>query len=173
MAIVEAVRPDEALAREAARGDRGAFELLVRRHAGPLLAFCRGIVRDGSEAEDRVQEAFVKAYRALSRFDPARPFASWLYKIAQNVCRDALRGRKEASLPPGHPAPRPPLAGDALGRLDDALEVLPAKHRMVLHYKYRLGMNAAEIAAQLGLSHEDVRVTLHRAIRTLRERMSP
>lgn len=171
MATAQAVRPDETLALEAARGDRRAFEELVRKYAGPIAAFCREIVRDAAEAEDRAQEAFLRAYRGLGTFDPARSFSSWLYRIAQNVCIDALRGRPETA--PEARTDRPPLTSDALGRLDDALERLTAKQRLVLHYKYRLGLNAAEIAAQAGLSHEDVRVTLHRAIRALRERMSP
>ena len=170
MAITAALRPDETLALEAARGDRRAFEELVRKYAGPIAAFCRDIVRDAAEAEDRAQEAFLRAYRGLATFDPSRPFSSWLYKIAQNACIDALRARPE---PPPAPAPEGrPLGSDALGRLEAALEGLTAKQRMVLHYKYRLGLNAAEIAAQLGITHEDVRVTLHRAIRALRGRMS-
>ena len=56
--------------------------------------------------------------------------------------------------------------------VDRAMEDLPGKYRAVLHYKYELGFNAAEIAEQLGMSHENVRVCLHRAIRSLRERMS-
>lgn len=165
------VRTDEQLARDAARGRRDAFEALVRKHTGPLLSFCRRLVRDRAEAEDRVQETFLKAYRKISTFDPARSFASWLYKIAQNVCIDALRSG--GSLPKSAPGTVPPLAGVDDGRLETAVAALPAKVQAILHYKYRLGFNAAEVAAQLGLSHEDVRVSLHRAIRALREKLSP
>ena len=66
----------------------------------------------------------------------------------------------------------PPIPSDDGGQLDGAVAALPEKHRAILHYKYGLDMNAAEIAEQMGLSHSDVRVSLHRAIRTLRERLA-
>ena len=66
-----------------------------------------------------------------------------------------------------------PISSVDTVRLEEAIRELPEKHRIILHHKYRRGLNAAEIAAELGLTHEDVRVCLHRAIRRLRERMNP
>ena len=163
-------RSDESLAREASRGRRDAFDALVHRHAAPLLSFCRGLVGDRAEAEDRVQETFLKAYRKISTFDSRRNFASWLYRIAQNTCIDALRSG--GLLREAGPARSSPIEGADHGRLEGAIASLPPKHQAILHYKYRLGCNAVQIAEQLDLSHQDVRVCLHRAIRALREKLS-
>lgn len=171
MSLMTAERPDADLAREAASGDRDAFAALVRRHGAALYAFCRRIVRDAAEAEDRVQEAFVKAYRSLGAFDPACRFEGWLYRIAQNACIDALRRREPTEPLPPDPVAAPLSEVDA-GRLEEAIGELSAKQKVILHHKYRRGLNAAEIAAEMGLTHEDVRVCLHRAIRRLRERLS-
>ena len=169
MIVIAARRTNEVLALSAARGNRDAFEELVRRHTPSLLAFCRRFSRDRAEAEDRVQDAFIKAYRNLSKFDPSRSFVSWLYKIAQNACLDGIRTRESAR--PASGGGGQPISSDGEGRLDGAVASLPEKHRAILHYKYGLDMNAAEIAAQMGLTHSDVRVCLHRAIRMLRERL--
>lgn len=167
---------DEVLAVRAARGDVAAFEALVRRHAGPLLAFCRRVVGNADEAEDRAQEAFMRVYKALDRFDPTRRFSSWLYRIAQNACVDALRARREwTSLDDSvEPAARPsaPLPAELPPGLDDALRALPARQRAVLHLKYALGLDAIEIAERMEMTPGNVRVVLHRAIRTLREQLA-
>lgn len=166
---------DEALAARAARGDHAAFEALVQRHAGPLLAFCRRLLGDATEAEDKVQEAFMRAFRHLDRFDASRRFGSWLYRIAQNACVDALRARREwAPLdevdPPGRAAP---LTAEASPALTRAVSELPARQRAVVHLKYTLGLDALEIAERLDMTPGNVRVVLHRAIKTLREALSP
>lgn len=163
---MEKGRTDEELAAQAAEGNPQAFAALVRKYSAPLLSFCAHLLRDPAEAEDRVQEALLKAYANLDLFEPTGKFSSWLFKIAQNGCIDALRARKQwEALAEDPPAP----AGRSVG-LEVALESLPAKHRAVLQYKYQFGFSTAEIAQQLDTSPEDVRICLHRAIRRLRER---
>ena len=107
-------RTQEALAQRAARGDREAFEELVRLHTPSLLSFCQRFSRDRSEAEDRVQETFIKAHRNLPKFDSSRRFVSWLYKIAQNTCVDAIRSR-EPELPLSREV-HPPISSDDDGK---------------------------------------------------------
>lgn len=175
--VLEAEDTDEALAVRAARGDHAAFEALVRRHAGPLLGFCRRLLRDPVEAEDEVQEAFLRAFRGLDRFDPSRRFSSWLYRIAQNACVDALRARREwtpldAEVEPADPSAPAALGADASPHLTRVVSDLPARQRAVLHLKYTLGLDALEIAERLDMTPGNVRVVLHRAIKLLRERLS-
>lgn len=83
---------DAKLARRAAAGDEPAFNQLMRRHKGALFAFARRHVGDPEAARDIVQESFVSAWKALDRYDPTRPFPTWLRAIALNKCRD--RGRR-------------------------------------------------------------------------------
>jgi len=158
--------PDEDLARAAGEGNLAAFEMLTRRYSGPLLLFCTHLLRDSAASEDVVQETFLRVYVNLRRYDPARRFATWIYSIAHNLCRDALRvrGRETPGLRPDLAAsagPEPDAIQDYVGRL-------PAKHRAILFQKYRLGLNATEIAERLGLTAADVRTSLHRVLKVLR-----
>jgi len=176
MGIAALAPSDEQLAARAADGDRSAFETLVRRHAGALLAYCRRLMQDDAEAEDRVQEAFLKAYAHIDRYSPGRRFGPWLFTIAHHTCIDALRTRK-AWAPLGEADPpaaedRRPLVRDDLEALEPALAALDPRARAVLHCKYTLGLSAPEIAARLEMTPGNVRVVLHRAIKTLRGRLT-
>jgi RNA polymerase sigma-70 factor (ECF subfamily) len=84
---------DGELALLAASGDRRAFEALVERHAGLLLSVLEQRVGDHHQAHDLAQEVWLKVYRAIGRFRPDGSFRSWLFTIAFNHLRDALRGR--------------------------------------------------------------------------------
>ncbi len=173
MVTMTAQQDDTALARRAAGGDRAAFEQLVGRYTGPLLELCRQLLRDRSAAEDVVQETLLRLFQHLPGHDPQKRLGAWLYKVAQNLCFDLLRKRKRIRpLPEVEPQAAAPLDGPDCERLDGAIAQLCPKYRAVLHYKYRLGMNAREIAEQLDLRPADVRVCLHRAIRILRERLT-
>lgn len=174
MIFVSTADSDETLADQAIRGSREAFEQLVRRYAAPILAFCRHLLQDGAEAEDRTQEAFTKAYQKIGQFDSSGKFASWIFKIAQNCCIDTLRARKAWEPVEDRPAPEShePYS-ERLDNLERILAKLPARYRMVLHYKYRVNLTTEEIARQLDTSPENVRVCLHRAIRLIRERLAP
>ena len=132
------------------------------------------ILGNRDDAREAVQEAFLKAFKNLHRFDPSYRFSSWLTKIAQNSCLDSLRARKAwAPMPEQEPAAKAePLRLDHADELEEALNELPGKYRAILHSKYTLGMNATEIGQQLDMTPQNVRVCLHRAIKSLRARMS-
>ena len=157
--------PDEDLARAAGDGNLVAFEALTKRYSGPLLLFCSHLLRDSAAAEDAVQEAFLRIFVNLRRYDSSRRFSSWIYSIAHNLCRDALRLRGRETTAGGLETAASAPAGDSL---QDYLGRLPAKHRAILFQKYRLGLNATEIAERLGLSAADVRTSLHRVLKVLR-----
>ncbi|MBN1238249.1 MAG: RNA polymerase sigma factor, partial [Gammaproteobacteria bacterium] len=149
-----AVQTDVALvARVVATDDRVAFELLVRRHQSPLRNFLRRLTHeDASRADDLAQEAFIKAYRALSDFRGEASFRSWLYSIAYRVFLNDERGR--------HPhtefdeAVHSPVI-DSTSRYDDltdierALAGLTPRQRAVFDLHYRKGMAHGEIALTL------------------------
>jgi RNA polymerase sigma-70 factor (ECF subfamily) len=85
---------DRELVRKAQRGDKEAFEELVRRHQNRVFAVARGILKRQEDVEDVSQQVFVKAYFALKKFDQRSAFTTWLYKITVNECWDLLRKRK-------------------------------------------------------------------------------
>jgi len=156
----------EALAARAAHGDREAFEQLVHRFQRRIYAFAYRYVRDANEAEDLVQEVFLRLYRKLGRFDPRRPFEPWLWRVAANVCANYLDKHR----------PRPAaLEGDSdLGtasppalleetRLGAALTRLPPAYRLLLALHYQADMPVAEIAETLGATEATVKSRLFRA----------
>lgn len=178
-------RSDEALAVEARRGSEEAFRLLVERYERPVYGLLLRIVRRPETAEDLAQEAFLKAYRALGRFDPERKFSSWLFKIAHNSALDALRreGHPLLSLdapladgddPPELPAdpkaenPFARAAGRDLGRaLDSALRGLRPQYREILLLRFVEELSYEEIAEVLEVPLGTVKIHLFRARRDL------
>jgi RNA polymerase sigma-70 factor (ECF subfamily) len=176
---------DAELARRAAAGDEPAFSQLMRRHKGALFAFARRHVGDPEAARDIVQESFVSAWKALGRYDPARPFPTWLRAIALNKCRD--RGRRllvrrlvlgERSIDaPGAPdyadrGPDPEAQAERaqrLARLEAAIARLPAqlKEPLILTYLEDYSQQAA--ADLLGVSVKTVETRVYRARKRLTE----
>lgn len=168
---------DEDLARRARAGDAPAFDALVRRHAGRVRGMCERLLGARPEADDAAQEAFLRAWRGLQGWDPARAFLPWLARIAQRAAIDQLRARRDwagvEDDPPG-PDAAPALDlddRDDLARVRAAAAALPPRQRAVLQARYELGLDAAEVAAQLDMTPGAVRVTLHRAIHALRARL--
>ena len=156
----------EALAARAAHGDREAFEQLVHRFQRRIYGFAYRYVRDPDEAEDLVQEVFLRLYRKLGRFDPRRPFEPWLWRVAANVCANYLdkhRPRPEAL--EGDPdlgtASPPALLEET--RLGAALTRLPPAYRLLLALHYQADMPLAEIAETLGATEATVKSRLYRA----------
>ena len=89
-----ALQSDGDLVRRAQAGDREAFGVIVRRYQRRVFAVGIRMLRNRSDAEDLVQETFLRAYRALDRFEPDRPLAPWLYRIATNRALSSLGRRR-------------------------------------------------------------------------------
>ena len=157
----------EALAARAARGDGEAFEQIVHRFQRRIYGFAYRYIRDADEAQDLVQEIFLRIYRKLGRFDPRRPFEPWLWRVAANVCANYLDRRAPRAaaldgddLSGGTTAP-PALLEET--RLGAALTHLPPNYRLLLALHYQADMPLAEIAGTLGLSEMTVKSRLYRA----------
>ncbi|HET6651005.1 MAG TPA: RNA polymerase sigma factor [Nocardioides sp.] len=162
-------------------GDADAYADLVRRHA-PVAVRTAALLGAGPDAEDVVQEAFVKAYVALDRFRSGSPFRPWLLRIVANETRNLHRaaGRRAAREQRAWAAAEPLLlAGDepaesALGdvrrsTLVAGLSRLSAQHRQVVTCRYLLDLDEAETAAVLGWPRGTVKSRLHRALSALRD----
>lgn len=162
------------LAAAARNGDRGAFEALIRREKAGLYAFVRRYVGDADDAYDVVQDAFVAAWRALGRYDPARSFPVWLRAIALNKCRDHGRRAKVRRLLTTAFASEPPIPvarenEPDLVRLDAAIARLPALYKDPLLLTTAGGLSTAEAAQALRTSPKAVEMRLYRARRQLAE----
>lgn len=149
---------------------------LYERHARRILAYCRRRLPNREEAEDAVQQTFINAYRGLQRGTTPRSESAWLYKIAENVCRERRRaawrrGRIELAHDPEGieraAAPAPESEHDELAGLADALSKLaPNQQRAILLREWQ-GLSYREIAAELGVTQAAVETLLFRARRTL------
>jgi RNA polymerase sigma-70 factor (ECF subfamily) len=173
----ESARPDEAEAVAAClRGDRSAYELLVKRYAPRAVTAARAILGDASLAEEAAQEAFVGAYRALGRLDVHEPFYPWLYRVLKSVCLSArARRRAEPSSldAPGRPssdgASAATARGDVRERLFAAMRTLSEPHREILRLAHFDALSYKEIAACLALPVGTVMSRLWAARRALRQ----
>jgi RNA polymerase sigma-70 factor (ECF subfamily) len=165
----------------ACEGDLDAYEQLVHLHQ--QLAFRTALVlaRNAGDAEEAAQDAFVKAWRALARFDRSRPFRPWLLAIVANEARNRRRsaGRRQAlvvraaaSQPAdASAAPSPEVAllvAERHAALAAALERLDERDRQVIACRYLLELTEAETAAALGCRAGTVKSRLSRALERLR-----
>ena len=177
---VVAVTDDEQLVRAAQAGDHAAFEELVRRHADRLRAVVRRLVDSAHDADEVTQEAFLRAWRAIDRFEGGATFSTWLYRIAVN---EAHRRRER------HPSPkretsldeqaiepresRPGPAGEAEHNalrtaLERAIAELHPDLRAPLVLRDIEGLSTAEAAAVMQLGEAAFKSRLHRARLTVR-----
>lgn len=175
---------EQDLIERAKSGDVAAFEALVQIHGPIALRVAFLVVGDQTEAEDVTQEAFVKAYHAISRFRVNAPFRPWLLRIVRNQALNQRRrrGRQErlslrlASDPvSGGAAPSPEttvIIGADRQAVLDAVNELPARYRQVVAHRYLLGLSEAETAAALGIPTGTVKSRTARALARLEHALS-
>ena len=169
---------DSELVRECLGGKMESYRALMDRYRDHAMAIAVNILANREDAEDACQEAFLKAYRNLGRFDANRSYKNWFYALLSNHCLDLIRKRKRfkgflGSFKYEHPvavaAPRTSSA--SFEELDFRyLRPLPPKQRTALFLWSQEGYSAAEIAAVLGCTPNTAGVHLHRArvkLRTL------
>src|SRR5215470_9392988 len=176
--------------------DHPAFAALAERHRRELHVHCYRMLASFDEAEDAVQETFLKAWRGLSGFDGGPQFRAWLYRIATNVCLDMLRSSSRRTSASSHPEvpwlqPYPDLLLDQAAPSDEqpesvaisretislaflaALQVLPPRQRAALVARDLLGWPASETASALGTSVAAANSALQRARATMQAHLPP
>src|SRR5678816_4004522 len=166
---------DEEVVSRILEGDTPLFEVLMRRHNERVFRAARAILRDEREAEDVMQEAYVRAYAHLNQFDGRAQFSTWLTKIAvyEALARVRSRGRYElmderpleASMPiQSSPDPERETFGRELGKLiESAVDNLGDGYREVFMLRQVEGMSTSETAAVLGVSEAAVKTRVSRA----------
>ncbi|MFC2031743.1 RNA polymerase sigma factor [Chloroflexota bacterium] len=171
----------ETLIRRCRRGDNLAIEALVRRYQNYVYRLCYLVMRTEQDAEDMTQETFIRACRALPRFEirEGTSFEAWLYRIAVNCCRSRMRRKWYQVLPWPDPAPRlvaEPEAqpdrvlerGERRNEILDVVHSLGEKHRIVVILRYYAGLSNEEIARALNIPSGTVRSRLHTARKRLK-----
>ncbi len=173
-------KTDEELAREARAGSRRSFEELALRYKRRLFVYFRPRLGSDQDAEDLVQETFLKLYRNIRNYDPAHRFSTWLYTSANRLAISSYRrkrtaagrlGAEVADVPAGLAAQ---TAGEARSTgLWDAAGTLGGNQYRVLWLRYGEDLTIEEIAASIGKSRLAVRLLLHRARTNLMKRVGP
>jgi RNA polymerase sigma-70 factor, ECF subfamily len=181
--------PDEEVVRRVLQGETALFELIMRRYNQRLYRVARAILRDDAEAEDVMQDAYVRAYEHLAQFAGRSQFATWLTRIAihEALARSRRRRRTEqlgandgsevaangeANLEARTLNPEQQLSVAELGRaLEDAILSIPDQYRLVLMMRDVEQLNTEETAAALALTEENVKVRLHRARAMVRKNL--
>lgn len=163
-------------------GDLAAFEQLIELHERRVITLAWRLLGNREDARDAAQEAFLRLYKHLGKFDPARDFAGWLYRIVVNVCRDQQRKRRtdhsslEAELAAGtllepasrHNTEEAALLAEEQALLARALATLTEKERAALVLRDLEGLPSDEVAAILGSSQSTVRSQISAARAKLR-----
>jgi RNA polymerase sigma-70 factor (ECF subfamily) len=174
---------DDVLVARAQAGDRSAFDMLVRRHIARITMVARALLRNRADADDLVQDAFVRAFDRLYTLDVSRGgFGRWLTRIVTNTGLNALKARRVRRAEPVHlisglvsPGPEPDEAAEQeeIRRyFRQALAELSPRQRAIVTLYEVEGVPTAEIAAQLEMKPETVRWHLHKAREVLRTALS-
>ena len=168
------MRSDEDLMAAVASGDETALTALIDRYAANVHAYLLRHCGNREDADDLLQETWVRVARSARSFDTARRFRSWIYGIATNLTRDLFRRRmtRERALRDlaTHPPAAPRTDSVDRGELRERIAELPENMRAVLLLRYYEGMSEAEMAEILDIPRGTVKSRLHAALRRLRGR---
>ncbi len=169
---------ESTLIRRAANGDAAAWEPLVLAHQQPVFRLSYLLLGDSDEAEDIAQETFLRAWKHLKRFDPARPLRPWLLSIAANSARNRLRsaGRYLAALTRAFREQPKPVLPDELSaqntesnELWRAVQQLDLADQQIVYLRYFLDLSVSETGEVLQIAEGTVKSRSSRALERLRK----
>jgi len=167
----------------AAAGDEVAFELLTEIYRPVLMSLAMRMLRNADDANDAVQEALVKAFRAIGDFDPERPLKPWLCRICTNCCVDAVRARRHSGdsldqheyMLADESTEVDTCAAGAIceGQVMAAIDRLPDKYRRIIQMRHFRHMDVNEIAVELDKPEGTIKSWLFRARAMLKRDLQP
>lgn len=175
---------------QARAGDSDGFRALVERHSRGMFRLAYRMTSNEQDAEDVVQEAFLRAFRRLDQYDERARFSSWLFRITANCAYDALRARKRRDeeqwpestdgsetpldFPTADPAPdRLMLSVEIRRRVGVAMSRMSAQEKAAFVLRHFEGMSIAEIGASLELEASAAKQSVLRAVRKVRLVLDP
>ncbi|HXA68678.1 MAG TPA: sigma-70 family RNA polymerase sigma factor [Bryobacteraceae bacterium] len=171
-------------------GDSDAFRLLVEQHSRAVFRLAFRMTGNEQDAEDVVQETFLRAYRQLDKYEARASFSTWLYRIASNYSLDLIRMRKRhedkrergkaeerdilQTLPVNTPGPdRIVYSSQVQERVKEALNELSAQERTAFVLRHFEGMSIDEIGETLGTGTNATKHSIFRAVQKLRRSLEP
>jgi len=181
---------DDALVRSVLSGDKDAYGVLVARHGESMFRVAFRITESESDAEEIVQEAFLRGYRGLAEFESRADFRTWIYRIAVNCAFQVLKRRKsEAAVPiaeefdedrPGIQVPDRSAGPERLlldreieHRRHAAMEKMTPDERLAFVLRHLEGRSTEEIAAALDITPNNAKQAVFRAVQKMRRSLAP
>ena len=168
-----------ALLGKVAAGDAAAARQLVGQHLGPIVRFAFRMLGDAAEAEDIAQETFLRLWKEAPRWEPRAALATWLHRVAHNLCVDRLRANRGLALEsvperqdPGDHAPALIEAHQRTQAVAAALAELPERQRAAIALVYHEGLKNQQAAEILRVDVDGLESLLARARQTLRKRLT-
>jgi RNA polymerase sigma-70 factor (ECF subfamily) len=171
---------DEAAVLAVRGGNRDAFRVLVERYSRSVFRLGYRMTGNEQDAEDVVQEAFLRAYKQLNRYESRSSFSTWLYRIAANYSLDLIRARRKSdaiedvTLTEGGAGPERLLHSSQVQEtLDAALESLTQQERTAFVLRHYEGLSIEEISGTLGINNNAAKHSVFRAVQKLRKVLAP
>jgi len=179
--MVAVKQEDIALIARAREGDERAYRTLLEKYERAVFSICLRMVRNRDLAADLSQDAFIKVFSMLERYNPAYAFSSWLFKITSNLCIDHLRRRRVETFAMDDPIdgekgeiqrqyessePDPHehfVRREKMDKLNAAIEQLPEHYRIMLVLRHQENLSYEEIAESLEIPLGTVKARIHRA----------
>lgn len=180
---------EKRLTKQALKGDQTAFAEIVELYKDKIFHLAYRMLSNRHEAEDVVQETFLRVYKNLDRYDPHQKFSTWIYRIATNLCIDRLRKRKptysldadtndqEGSdaysfIPSDNQTPESEyLLSETQQLIHQAIDTLPAKYKSVMVLRYLQELSLQEISDVLGMPVTTIKTRVHRGREFLRKKL--
>jgi len=182
---------DAALVAQALAGDRDAYGLLVQRHSRSLFALAYRVTGNQDDADEVVQETFLRAYRSLSRFEQRSNFGTWLYRITMNcaldlkqkrkpevgsvqVAEDPEPGEQQVQLAASSPSQEQMMFGTQVReKVAQATKLLSKTERAAFVMRHLEGRSIEEIAGVLGQKPNATKNSIFRAVQKMRQELGP
>ncbi len=176
---------DSAFITKCLEGSPEAYGRLVDKYSARIINLGYAMLGDRHQAEDIAQDAFVRAFKGLPRFQRKSKFSSWLYQIALNLCKDYLKAKsrhaksaddEQLAAMGGNPqeqAPRVVLQTELSQKMREAVQKLPYLYREAFVLRHLQGMDYSDVAAITEVPADTVRVRAYRAREMLRQSLSP
>lgn len=163
------------LVQRALQGDIDAWGEIVRRYKSAVYGVALGILGNSADAEDAVQDAFIRAYENLHRYDLQRKFSTWLFTITANLCKNKLRRERFfaplqglSQLRGGEDPAETVAREERCSWVQEALQELDEKYRAPLVLRYYGDLDYQEIAEALGIPEGTVKTRIHRGKQALK-----
>lgn len=176
---------DTNVIRDCLAGNSERYGILVDRYSARVINLAYMMLGDRHQAEDIAQEAFVRAYRSLPRFQRRAKFSSWLYQITLNLCKDYLKAKSRHAKriddehleslddDPRDQAPRVIQEEELSEKMREAIKELPYVYREAFVLRHLQNLDYEEVASITGVPAHTVRVRAYRAREIIREKISP